>query len=266
MTNAEFERIINYVERKVGIHLAEKRSLVCGRLDNYLAQKGFSSYTEYMNRVEADVSGKEMEKLINAMTTNHTYFMREKDHFDLFKNVVLPEIKQAKANEKDLRVWCGACSTGEEPYTLAMIIRDFFALEGKSWNTELLATDISTDVLKYAIKGIYTSEQAEPLPEVWKRRYFNKMPDGRFAVRNDLKEQVLFRQFNLMSPLPFRKPLQVVFLRNVLIYFENDVKNDLLKRIYDCLEPGGYLFIGTTESIDRSIIPFRYVEPSVYRK
>ena len=147
-----------------------------------------------------------------------------------------------------------------------MIIRDFFSLDPERWDTGILATDVSTDVLKYAVKGQYTEEQIAPLPETWKRRYFHKAGDGKVEVVKEIKEQVIFRQFNLMSPLPFRRPLHVVFLRNVLIYFENDVKNELLRRIYDCLEPGGYLFIGTTESVDRNEIPFRYVQPSVYRK
>ncbi len=267
MTNDEFIRIINYVENKTGIHLAEKRSLVTGRLDNFLVRNGYSSYTDYMDQVEQDVSGKLTEELVNTLTTNHTYFMREKEHFELFKNIVLPEIKAAKGKEKDLRIWCGASSTGEEPYTLAMIIKDFFSLESSSWDTKLLATDISTDVLRYAMKGEYTEEQIEPLPDSWKRRYFHKSTEpGKFMVVDDLKSQVLYRQFNLLSPMPFKKPLQVVFLRNVLIYFEKDVKNDILRRIYECLEPGGYLFVGTTESVDRAAVPYRYVQPSVYRK
>lgn len=266
MTNDEFIRIVNFVESKAGIHLAEKRSLVTGRLDNFLVRNGYSSYTDYMDQVEQDKSGKLTEELLNTLSTNHTYFMREKEHFDLFKNVVLPQIKEAKKREKDLRIWCGASSTGEEPYTLAMIIKDFFSLEGGAWDTKLLATDISTDVLRYAMKGEYTEEQIEPLPDTWKRRYFHKSEPGKFKVVDDLKSQVLYRQFNLLSPMPFKKPLQVVFLRNVLIYFEKDVKNDILRRIYECLEPGGYLFVGTTESVDRTAVPYRYVQPSVYRK
>lgn len=266
MTNQEFIRISEFVESKVGINLADKRSLITGRLDNYLSRNGYSDYTEYMNCVERDVTGKMVEELINTLTTNHTYFMREKEHFEFFREVVLPELKEAKGEEKDLRIWCGASSTGEEPYTLAMIIHDFFSLDGAGWDTQLLATDVATNVLKYAMKGIYTEEQIEPLPDTWKRRYFHKVGEGKVEISKEIKDQVLYRQFNLMSALPFRKPMQVIFLRNVLIYFETDVKNELLKRIYDCLEPGGYLFIGTTEAVDRNVIPFRYIQPSVYRK
>lgn len=266
MTNEEFERIAYYVEKKTGINLVDKKTLVTGRLDNHLARNGYGSYSEYMNAIERDITGKLAEELVNAITTNHTYFMREEEHFTFFKNVVLPQIKEAKNHEKDLRIWCGASSTGEEAYTLAMIIRDFFAFEKDEWDTKLLATDISTNVLKYAMKGQYSAEHIEPLPESWKRRYFRKIGEEKYEVAKEIKDEVLFRQFNLMSPMPFRKKLQVVFLRNVLIYFDTDVKNDVVKRIYDCLEPGGYLFVGTTEAVDRNLIPFKYVKPSVYRK
>lgn len=265
MTTEEFRRIVVYVEQKAGVNLSEKRSLVTGRLDNYIASHHFSSYSQYMDAVERDTLGNMTQELINIITTNHTYFMREKEHFDFYRDVVLPECKKVKAAEKDLRVWCGASSTGEEPYTLAMITKDVFSLEG-GWDTQILATDISTDVLRTAQKGIYLDEQIEPIPDVWRRRYFRKLPDGRYQVTDELKNEVLFRQFNLMSPLPFRKPLDVVFLRNVLIYFDKEHKDDLVGRIYENMRPGGYLFVGTTESIDRAKVPFKYVRPSVYRK
>ena len=266
ITREEFMRITNFVERKTGIHLEEKKVMVEGRLEGYLYKHGFSSFSEYMNAVESDGSGKMMEDMINILTTNHTYFMRENEHFEFFYNVVLPELKEKKKMEKDLRIWCGASSTGEEPYTLAMLIRDFFSLDSNGWDTTLLATDISTDVLRTATKGVYQKSQIEAIPDNWKRRYFKQIDDDLVEVTKEIKEQVLFRQFNLMSPLPFKKPLQVVFLRNVLIYFEKDTKNDLLQRIYDKMEPGGYLFVGTTESVDRKVVPFNYVCPSVYRK
>lgn len=266
ITDAEFIRIVNYVKSNYGIDLNQKRTLVTGRLDNYLARNGYSSYTEFMSRVEQNPNGEEVRDMIDNLTTNHTYFMRETEHFDFLKNVVLPEAKKSLGEVRDLRTWCAAASTGEEAYTLAMIIKDFFALEERPWDTTILATDISTRVLDYAAEGKYLKEQIEPLPDTWKRRYFKYTGGDECMVSDGLRREVIFRKFNLMDPLPFKQRLHIVFIRNVMIYFDEETKNDLVNRIYDMLVPGGYMFIGTTESIDKSKTKFRYVRPSVYRK
>lgn len=266
MTDAEFQRICNFVYQKCGITLTEKKVLVEGRLEAQLAQAGYEDYTTFMNAVESDITGKKPQRLVNILTTNHTYFMREPEHFVFFRDVVLPELKRSLAGTKDLRIWCGASSTGEEPYTLAMIMYDFFALDNMLWDTQLLATDISTDVLRTAIQGRYDKDQIEALPEQWKRRYFKEVNEEQWEVKDEIKKQVLFRQFNLMSTFPFKKQLHVVFLRNVMIYFDKETKTELLKKIYDNLAPGGYLFVGTTEAVDRVKVPFKYVQPSVYKK
>lgn len=266
ITDAEFIRIVNYVKTNYGIDLTQKKILITGRLDNYIARNGYSSYTEFMSRVEKNPGGEEVRDLIDNLTTNHTYFMREVEHFRFLKDVVLPEAKRSLNDTRDLRTWCAAASTGEEAYTLAMILKDFFSLEEKSWDTTVLATDISTRVLEYATEGKYLKEQIEPLPDVWKRRYFKNLNADECMVSEELKREVIFRRFNLMDPLPFRQRLHIVFIRNVMIYFDEETKNDLVNRIYDMLVPGGYMFIGTTESIDKSKTKFSYVMPSVYRK
>lgn len=266
ITDAEFIRIVNYVKSNFGIDLNQKKVLITGRLDNYLTRNGYASYTEFMSKVERSPDGAEVRDLVDNLTTNHTYFMREAEHFRFLKDVVLPEVKKSLADTKDLRTWCAAASTGEEPYTIAMIYKDFFALEDKMWDTNILATDISTRVLEHAKRGKYLAEQLEPLPDTWKRRYFKSVGEEQFVVTDDLKNQVTFRKFNLMDELPFRQRLHIVFIRNVMIYFDEETKNDLVNRIYDMLVPGGYMFIGTTESIDKSKTKFQYVRPSVYRK
>ncbi|MBQ4282663.1 MAG: protein-glutamate O-methyltransferase CheR, partial [Lachnospira sp.] len=227
---------------------------------------GYTSYDMYMDRVEMDSSGVEAQNLINMLTTNHTYFMRETDHFDFFQKVVLPELKEKNSRTKDTRIWCAASSTGEEAYTLAMILKDFFAFDYQDWDTTVLATDISRKVLETAVKGIYKAEQVMTLPERWVKNNFKKIDGEFYQVKEELREKVIFRQFNLMDPLPFRKKLDVVFLRNVMIYFNEDTKRNLINRIYDFMEPGGYLFIGTTENIDRGATDFKYVMPSVFMK
>lgn len=267
MTEQEFFRIYTFLKSRYGIDMGRKKEIVHGRLENYVRLGGWKNYTEYMNAVEADVTGKLEKKLVSLLTTNHTYFMREFEHFEYLKSTVLPYLRTKEQRAKDLRIWCGASSTGEEPYMIAMLLKDFFGLEHKGWDTKILATDISTEVLKSAIEGVYTKEQIDVLPEAWKRRYLKQNPDGEhYRIVDEIKEEVLFRKFNLMDPFPFRRKMHVIFLRNVMIYFDKETKQRLLKKVYDILEPGGYLFIGRTETIDRSEVPFQTIQPSIFRK
>lgn len=267
LSDSEFNRVVVYVKKNFGIDLSQKRVLVNGRLETHFLRNGYDSFDEFMSKVEKEPEGTEGRNIVNVLTTNHTYFMRESVHFDYLRRVVLPYLRVKEAGSKDLRIWSGASSTGEEPYTLAMLLMDYFGLEHKSWDTRVLATDISTKVLQHAVEGVYLREQIDPLPENWKRRFFECKGGGEeYHAKPELKSQVLFRRFNLMDPLPFRKKLHVVFLRNVMIYFQDDVKYSLVNRIYDQMEPGGYFFIGTTESLDKSKMRFQYVQPSIYRK
>lgn len=266
ITDKEFWRIVAYVKNNFGIDLSQKRVLVGGRLENYILRNGYASYDEFMSKVEANPKGTEATDLINVLTTNHTYFMRESAHFDYMKRVALPWAKQKAAKKRDLRVWCGASSTGEEPYTLAMVLFDFFGIEHSTWDTRVLATDISTRVLEHASRGVYLKEEIDPLPPNWKRRFFKQISPEEFRVKDELKKEVIFRQFNLMNPFPFKGKFHIVFLRNVMIYFQDDVKYNLIRKVYDSMEPGGYLFIGTTESLNRNKTQFQYIQPSIYRK
>ncbi len=266
ITDTEFKRIVDYVKKRYGIDLSQKRVLVTGRLENYILRNGYAGYHDYMESVENNPNGEEATNLINILTTNHTYFMRETVHFDFLKQTVLPQLKVSAKSHKDLRIWSAASSTGEEPYTIAMILMDYFGIDHSAWDTKVLATDISTRVLEYALRGVYLDEQIAPLPDKWKKRYFKAISDKEYQAKEELKREVIFRQFNLMSPFPFKKKFHVIFLRNVMIYFQDATKYELLSKIYDSLEPGGYLFIGTTEGLDRNRIRFQFVQPSIYRK
>lgn len=266
ITDREFNRIVGYVRDHYGINLSQKRVLVNGRLETHFLRNGYDSFEEFMTKVEEDAHGTEARNLINVLTTNHTYFMRESVHFEFLLKVVLPYLKVREAKRKDLRIWSAASSTGEEPYTLAMLLMDYFGLEHKFWDTQVLATDISTKVLEHAVHGVYLREEIDPLPDKWKRRFFSAAGDEEYKAKEELRQQVIFRRFNLMDPFPFKKRFHVVFLRNVMIYFPDDVKYPLVEKIYEYMEPGGYLFIGTTESLDKNRIHFRYVQPSIYRK
>lgn len=262
----EFLRISVYVKERYGIDLSQKKVIVNGRLENRLKEGGWKNYHEFMDAVENDKTGTLEKMLVDQLTTNHTYFMREFEHFDFFKHVVLPWAKEKEKSRKDLRVWCGAASSGEEPYMIAMVIADFFGVERSQWDTKVLATDISVKVLQQAMRGVYREEQLKNVPEQWKRHFFKSIPGGECKVKEELKQEVIFRQFNLMSPFPFKKKMHTIFLRNVMIYFDESTKRELVQKVYDSLEPGGYLFIGTTETLDRGSTPFQIIQPSIFRK
>lgn len=266
MTDSEFARIVKYTAMRYGINLYNKKVMVAGRLDNYLESNGYKSYDEYMDKVESDFTGQEAQNLINILTTNHTYFMRESEHFEFLKDVILPELKEREKATRDLRIWSAAASSGEEPYTIAMVIKDFFGLDYLNWDTSILATDISKKVLDKAVDGIYSKEQIQQLPSWWQKSNFVRVDEENYQVRKEIRDRVIFRQFNLMNPFPFKRQLHVVFLRNVMIYFDEETKRRLIHKIYDFMEPGGYLIIGSTENIDKSATKFNFIRPSVFRK
>lgn len=267
ITEKEFRQLADYIEQNYGIHLkAEKQALVAGRLQNVLAQMGFNSFTEYYKYVVSDKSGDAVVTLVDKITTNHTFFMREAEHFYYFRDRVLPYLKKA-VSEKDLRVWCAACSSGEEAYTLAMILDESFKAEKMWWDTKVLATDISNSVLDTAQKGVYSNERIAPLPIQWKTNYFNKYDDEKLIIADKIKSEVIFRKFNLMENIfPFKKKFHTIFCRNVMIYFDSNTKEVLTEKFYDMLEYGGYLFIGHSESLNREKTRFKYICPAVYRK
>ena len=265
--NNEYNQLVKYIKENLGINLGEnKKAMVESRLRGVLAKKQITKFEDFYRKLTVEKDNEIETVLINCITTNYTYFMREAEHFEYFKNVVMPEIK-SKSRTKDLRVWCAASSTGEEAYTLAMIIDDVLGEEKMKWDRKMLATDISMKVLEKCINGRYSKDAIEPLPNEWKRKYFRKVSSVESEVIDDIKQQILFRQFNLMTPkFPFKKKFNVIFCRNVMIYFDAETRNELINKFYDLLEPGGYLFIGQSETLEKNKNKFKYIMPSVYRK
>lgn len=266
LSDQEFATLTEYLRRGYGINLSKKRTLIEGRMNHYLIKHGFNDYSTYFKVLFNDPSGSEMSNVINVLTTNYSYFMREWAHFEYYRNTLLPQIK-ATATDHDIRVWSAGCSTGEEPYTLAMLNNEFFGHESRLWDKRILATDISEKVLNSAQSGIYASEALENVPKVWQMQYFDRLDDGNMQVKQSLKNEVIFRRFNLMEKVfPFKKKFHVIFCRNVMIYFDGKTKNELVNRFYESLEKGGYLLVGHSESVDRATTKFSYVMPSVYKK
>ncbi|WP_378955952.1 CheR family methyltransferase [Pelosinus sp. sgz500959] len=267
ITEREFRELVGFVKANYGINLLQKKVLVCGRLNNYIAQCGFHNFSEYFSHVKSDRTGKSGTILVNKLTTNHTYFLREPQHFEVLGQVVLPYLATVEAKKKDLRVWSAGCSTGEEPYTLAMLINSYFGAQKSGWDTKILATDISTDVLEKAQKAVYPSNQLDNLPAYWRAKYFHKIDSEYSVLREIIRQEVIFRRFNLMSEtFPFKKKFHLIFCRNVMIYFDAETKEKLINRFYDHMESGGYLFIGHSESINRHESRYQFVAPAIYRK
>jgi chemotaxis protein methyltransferase CheR len=267
ITDKEFNQLASFIKDNYGIRLKqEKKTLVTGRLNNVLIENNFSNFSEYIGHITADKTGDSAITLLNKITTNHTFFMREADHFNYFKSTVLPFWSEASSN-KDLRIWSAGCSTGEEPFTLAMLIDEFFGNKKALWDAKILATDISTKVLNLAIGGKFNTEELQTIPASWRINYFDKIDSEKSVISDRIKKEVIFRRFNLMEEVfPFKKKFHVIFCRNVMIYFDNETKNDLVNKFYNSLEYGGYLFIGHSESLNRDKTKFKYIKPAVYRK
>jgi len=266
ISDNDFKRLVEYMENKYGINLKQKRVLIEGRLSNTITQRGFTDFTSFLNMVFADRTGTEMISLINKLTTNHTYFYREEEHYAFMKEVALPYFEQTKKDHR-IYLWSAASSSGEEPYTNIMQMLEYFGTKTASWNISTLATDISQRVLDIAKAAIYHKESMEKLQDSWKKKYFIPAPNDCFKVSPEVTKRVEFKTFNLMDKIPFRSyPFDLIFCRNVMIYFEAQTKTDLVNRLYEVLAPGGYLFVGHAESITRDATKFQYIKPAVYRK
>ena len=263
----EFLEFSEYIKRHYGIYLKpEKKTLVEGRLGPLMNRMNFGSLKEYMQYVLSDKSGQALAVMLNRITTNHTFFMREAAHFQYFKETVLPYLTQT-VHDHDLRIWSAACSSGEEPYTLAMTMDEYFGTKKAAWDTKILATDLSREVLDLAKEGIYSTDKMSGLPEHWVKKYFKETIPGKFAISDKIKSEVIFRPINLMDTVyPFKKKMHVVFCRNVMIYFDTDTKERLVDHLYEITEPGGFLFIGHSEGLRRETTRYKYIMPAVYRK
>ena len=269
ITDDEFDTIRAIVYQKFGINLTdEKRGLVVGRLQKMVKDLGLNSFSEYCTYVNSDKTGNALDQLVNKISTNHTFFYREKDHFDLFTKKVFPETldRLNEENRRDIKVWCAASSTGEEAYTLAMLMMEYLGNSYGLWDAGVLATDISAKALDIAKNGTYLTEQIERLPVTMRHGYFNLTEPGQCQVKDKLRKEVTFRRFNLMNQtFPFKQSFDIIFCRNVMIYFDQETRNKLIEKLYQFTNPGGYLFIGHSETLGRTS-PYEYIMPAVYRR
>ena len=269
ITDAEFNSIRTLVYDRLGITLSDqKKNLVVGRLQKKCKERGFKTFKQYYDMLITDKTGEALTELSNQITTNHTFFFREPEHFDFFRSDILPwMVSEHKAkHNNDLRIWCAAASSGEEPYTLIISLLEFFGADYKNWNCGLLATDVSEKALEAAVEGVYVQTRMQGVPPAILKKYFKPVSDG-YAVTDQLRKEVTYRKFNLMNKtLPFRQKFDCIWCRNVMIYFDTPTKHELVNRMYDATVSGGYLLIGHSETLDRNQTKWKYVKPAVYRK
>lgn len=261
-----FERFRDIIYEKSGISLNEKKvALVSSRIAKRMRTLGFEEHRQYLEHVLADTSGEEIVQLLDVISTNVTHFFREAEHFDLVAQEVNACLSKG---QRRFRFWSAGCSSGEEPYTLAMTLKE--VCNGNSVDLKILATDISTRILSRCIQGRYEKRKLEQVPTLLRDKYFVKNgrgDDAVFEVSASLKNMVVFKRLNLsVVPFPMHGPMDAIFCRNVMIYFDNDVRKRLLEEFYRLLKPGGYLYVGHAESLTGMLSGFRSVKPSVYVK
>lgn len=270
ISDDEFARLRNLIHQRFGINLTEqKRSLLVGRLQKLMRRLNLSNFSDYYDYLKEDQTEGALGELVDLISTNHTYFNREKDHFDYFSQTALPAVieKLKQENRRDLRIWCAGCSTGEEPYTLLMLMMEYLGADYASWDAGILATDISDRALTIAKRGAYATDRVMQLPETLRRKYFTTAGPGEMQVIDKLKKEATFRRFNLMNTtFPFKKQFQMIFCRNVMIYFDQETREAFVSRYHKATEPGGYLFIGHSETLGRSQSLYRYLKPALYQK
>lgn len=268
ITDAEFSEIASLVYHNFGIYLTDKKkALVRGRLNKILRDKSYTSFTNYIQDLKNDHSGLGLIELIDKISTNHTFFFRESDHFQFLLDHAFPEIEKKSEMNDEVRIWCAGCATGEEAYTLAMLAQGFFSQQDKRLIPKILATDISLTALRHGVNGLYTDERVRLIPEKLKSQYLKKLGPDSWKIHEKLKEMVLFKRLNFMEDqFPFKHQFHLIFCRNVMIYFDKETKNKLVKQLGNQLLNNHYFFIGHSETLGKDNGDFQYVRPSIYRK
>jgi len=266
--DAEFDFIRHVVSENAGIVLGpNKRQLVQGRVARRMRELGLQSYEAYCEHVR-ESGPEELVGLINALTTNVTSFFRENHHFEALAAYMLPEALKRNAVSRRLRLWSAGCSTGEEAYCLAMVALECLP-PSQRWDLKILATDIDSNVIAEAARGIYPLDRVSSVPEGRLCRWFRRgarSEAGNVRVRDTVAQLVTFRQLNLLRDWPMRGPFDVIFCRNVMIYFDQPTRERLVQRFAQILAPGGYLCIGHSESIHGGIAPFKLLGKTIYRR
>ena len=262
ITDSEFAQFQRFIFDAAGITMADaKKALVTGRLGKRLAFHGLQSFGEYFKLLKSGLHPAEVQMAVDLLTTNETYFFREIKHFEFLRTQALRE----RSRPQPFRVWSAASSSGEEAYSMAMVLAD--CMQTTPW--EILGTDISTRVIEGARKALYSMERGRHIPPEYLKRFCRKGVgpyEGQLLVERSLRSHVSFRQVNLNAALPELGQFDIVFLRNVMIYFNNDTKRDVVARVISTIKPGGYFCVGHSESLNDITQAVKMVAPAIYRK
>lgn len=264
MTDKDFAKIKSLAYQLTGISLSDhKKNMVYGRLSRRLRKLNIATFSDYCDRVEFD-QGNESLEFVNSITTNLTSFFRENHHFEFLKSFVLADLQRCNAVSKKIRIWSAGCSTGEEPYSLAMVLKSTLNL--RDWQAKILATDLDSHVLEKATAGVYAVERTENIPEVY-RRYLSLDTSDQFVrVKDSIRALITFKQLNLLHGWPMKGPFDVIFCRNVVIYFDVETQRRLFDRYAELLKVGGYLFIGHSENLHNISTRFKSLGRTVYQR
>jgi len=268
--SAAFERIRRHIEGEVGLSFADnKRTLFRSRLAKRLRDLHLDTFEEYADHLIGSSDNAELSICLNLVTTNLTSFFREAHHFEDLRTTYLPILMGVPDRDRAVRIWSAACSTGAEPYTLAMVMRDALASHS-GWSAEILASDINTEVLGTAMRGVYTKEELKGVPDEDLHRHFQRgmgENENRYRVRPKTSRVVRFQRINLLRPLPpFDAPFDAVFCRNCLIYFSQEKQERVIRALAATLRPGGLLFLGHSESAPSDYAELERLPRTVYRK
>jgi chemotaxis protein methyltransferase CheR len=265
----DFNYLREVANNRTGIVVTDdKYDMFYARLSRRVRKLGLRNFSEYCDLIRTESKDEEVLELVNAITTNLTSFFREQHHFDELNRRVVPELTQRGDASRTIRVWSAGCSTGEEPYSIAMTLREALQESG-GWNMELLATDIDSAVLQKAQSGIYPAERVQGIPATRLRRWFLRGTHGKqgmVRVKPELQASIRFHQLNLLGDWSLQQKQDVIFCRNVIIYFDKRSKQRLIDRFASALSPGGYLFIGHSESLFNLSESFELVGNTLYRR
>ncbi|MBA6364262.1 protein-glutamate O-methyltransferase CheR [Colwellia sp. BRX8-4] len=270
LSGDNFDYLCQFVYDTAGIVLnASKKEMVYRRLTRIIRERKLSSFTAYCNLLKADTE-KEQDYFINAITTNLTSFFREQHHFDYMTQDELPKLLGNRlSHDKRLRIWSSASSTGEEPYSIAITVLEAMKSQLSQWDVKILATDIDSNVLAVAKEGTYDERRIEDVPRKFKEKYFTKgigINESKVKVGKQLQALITFKKLNLLHEWPMKGPFDIIFCRNVIIYFDKKTQQELFARYYEMLAPGGLLILGHSENLGQYQQHFESVGRTIFRK
>jgi chemotaxis protein methyltransferase CheR len=269
LSDKDFQFVCRFVYEHTGIVLDErKREMVYRRLMRRTRHLKLSSFGDYCEILKAGNDEGELKQFINAITTNLTSFFRENHHFQYLESNFLPEVMK-EVRQRRLRIWSAGCSTGEEPYSIAITLQRAFATVLPNWDAKILATDLDTDVLTKANSGIYGIDRVSDIPEDIKKKWFRKGTGAQaraVQVNPHLRKLITFKQLNLLGEWPMKGPFDIIFCRNVVIYFDKNTQHELIDRYYQLLKPGGLLIMGHSENLGAHAKRFELIGKTIFKK